>query len=130
TVVVANSSKLFDLFLRTELHDDLTGNIQRNGAYQLERLPELGFTSDTERLDLGCLNNTLPGDLRFSFGRFNEPQTVETTRTDFGYTARARDFQLLKFGSLNSRLTTQGNFEQSFYGTDTARYNYNYNLGL
>lgn len=130
TFVVANSSKLFDLFLKTELHDDLTNTIQRNGAYQLERVPEFGFTSDTERLGLGFLNRTLPGDLRFSYGRFNEPQTVDTTRTDFNYAARQRDFQLLKLGPLSTRLITQGNFEQSFYGTDTARYNYNYNLGV
>ncbi|MDF2439314.1 MAG: hypothetical protein JWN98_298, partial [Abditibacteriota bacterium] len=31
----------FDAFLRAELHDDLTGRSQVNGAYQLERLPEL-----------------------------------------------------------------------------------------
>jgi len=120
----------FDTFLRAELHDDLTGTNQRNGAYQLERIPELSLVSDTGRLKIPYLNTYLPGDLAFKIGRFNEPATTELSRTDMVYGARPRTIKLLKVGLLNSEITGAGRFEQAFYSNDTARYNYDYTLNL
>ncbi|HEX8832641.1 MAG TPA: hypothetical protein VF719_00500, partial [Abditibacteriaceae bacterium] len=131
TMIVSNRARLFDTFLRAELHDDLTGRNQVNGAYSLERLPEIGLTTDSERLGLPLLNDYLPGDVTLGFGTFNEPSSLNRlSRTSFDYRLRPQDFKLLKAGPLESNLNVGGRFEQSFYSNDTARYNYDYNFGL
>ncbi|HVF11419.1 MAG TPA: hypothetical protein VNA16_11480 [Abditibacteriaceae bacterium] len=131
SVTLRKQARLFDTFLHAELHDDLTGLNQVNGAYQLERLPEFGFTTDTQRLGLPFLSQALPGDLSLNFGHYNEPFTAQRLgRADFIYAARPRDFQILRAGGLRSRLTTAGRFEQAFYSNDTARYNYEYVFNL
>lgn len=121
----------FDAFLRAELHDDLTGRSQVNGAYQLERLPELQLSTDTQRLGLPFFERALPGELNLSIAQFNEPSSAQKlARTDFNYILRDREFSLLERGFLRSQLNVGGHFGQAFYGDDTARYNYNYNFSL
>lgn len=130
TVTLTKRGSLFDALLRTELHDDLTGRNQRNGAYQLERIPELSLVSDTSRLRVPLLNRYLPGDVSLKLGRFNEPGTTELSRTDFAYGIRPRTLQLMRVGFFKSEVTAAGRFEQAFYSNDTARYNYDYLLNF
>ena len=121
----------FDAFLRAELHDDLTGRSQVNGAYQLERLPELQLSTDTQRLGLSFFERALPGELNLSLAQFNEPSSAQKlSRTDLSYILRDREFSLLDSGFLRSKLNVGGHFGQAFYGDNTARYNYNYNFSL
>ena len=130
TLMLNRRARALDTFLNIELHDDLLGITQRNGAYALERIPELGFTTDARRLGVPFLGSALPGDITLSLGSFNEPQTKKTTRADFAYSVRPQTLQLLRAGKIESKLLTQGRFEQAFYGDNTARYNYDYSLGL
>jgi hypothetical protein len=131
TATLTRTGHLFDALLRAELHDDLTGANQRNGAYQLERLPELSLNSDTGRLRLPIFSHYLPGDVSFKFGDFNEPASLQRdSRADFSYGLRPQTFQVFRAGPLRSSLNVAGSFEQAFYSDDTARYTYNYYLNL
>ncbi len=125
TVLLTWRQKRLDTFLRAENHDDLTGVIQRNGAYQLERLPEFGFTTDTTRTPLPFFSKFAPGDITMSFGQFNEPSSGQRVfRSLLSYGFRPRTLQLLKRGKFNSQVNLAGRFEQAFYSNNTARYNY------
>ena len=125
TVLLNWRQKRVDLFLRAENHDDLTGTNQRNGAYQLERLPEFGFVTDTTRTKIPFFSKFAPGNLALGFGEFNEPSSGQKlSRTAFTYNFNPRTFALLKRGSFKSQLTAVGRFEQALYSNDTARYNY------
>ncbi len=125
TVLLNWRQKRLDLFLRAENHDDLTGTNQRNGAYQLERLPEFGFVTDTARTKIPFFSKFAPGNLALGFGEFNEPSSGQKlSRTAFTYNFNPRTFTLLKRGTFKSELTAVGRFEQAFYSNDTARYNY------
>lgn len=131
TLQLNNTGKLFDSFLRTELHDDLTGRTQINGAYALERLPEIGFTTDTDRFAIPLIKSFAPGQLALGFGSFNEPATqARLDRTDINYRSRSQSVPLLKLGAFGTTLKYAGRFDQSFYSNDTAQYNYDYNLEL
>jgi hypothetical protein len=119
----------FDAFLKAELHDDLTGRSQINGAYQLERMPELQLSTDTGRLGLGFLERFTPGDFLVSLGRFNEPSSLQQlNRSAFEYTARTRTLQVLDAGSLRSEFLVGGRFGQALYSDNTARYDYTVDL--
>jgi len=127
-VQLGRTSGLFDAFLRTELHRDF---VNKKGAYQLERLPELLFQSSTTRLPLPVVSSLLPGDFSLGFGTFNEPQfsssganlLVQNSRADFFFNARERRIRLLGAPRSGSELRLSGNFEQAFYSDNTARYN-------
>ncbi len=125
TLSVGRKDNIFDSLLRLELHDDLTGK-NRNGAYQLERLPELTLVSDTERLKVPFLSRLLPGRFDLSLGEFNEPSTTQESRALLGYTVNQRDIKLLNSGSFESKFQIAGRFGQAFYGDSSARYNYDY----
>lgn len=115
----------FDAALRAEMHDDLTGRTQRNGAYSREKLPELELTSDSQRLGLGALDRLLPANVVLSLGTYNEPETLQRlTRTRFEYNARNRELKLVDRPSLRSRFDLGGGFRQSAYSNNTARYEY------
>lgn len=123
--------RLFDALLSAELHDDLTGRTQRNGAYQLERLPELSLISDTGRLRVPLLSRYLPGDFSVKIGDFNEPSSLQRlTRADMNYGLRPQRYQVARIGRFRSELNVGGAFEQAFYSDDTARYTYAYNFNL
>lgn len=125
TVLLNWRQKRLDVFLRAENHDDLTGTNQRNGAYQLERLPEFGFVTDTSRTKIPFFSKFAPGNLALGFGEFNEPSSGQKLmRTAFTYNFNPRTLSLLKRGSFKSELTAVGRFEQAFYSNNTARYNY------
>lgn len=125
TVLLNWRQKRLDLFLRAENHDDLTGTNQRNGAYQLERLPEFGFVTDTTRTNIPFFSRFAPGNIALGLGEFNEPSSgKKLTRTAFTYNFNPRVFPILKRGKFKSELTAVGRFEQAFYSNDTARYNY------
>lgn len=131
TVLLTWRQKRLDTFLRAENHDDLTGVIQKNGAYQLERLPEFGFTTDTTRTPLPFFSKYAPGDITMSLGEFNEPSSGQRLmRTLLSYGFRPRTLQLLKRGKFNSQANLAGRFEQAFYSNNTARYNYDGFLNL
>jgi len=131
TLQVSSTGKRFDSFLRTELHDDLTGRTQINGAYSLERLPEIGFMTDTDRFSVPLLKSFAPGQMALGFGSFNEPTTRQKlNRTDMSYRTRTLSQRLLKLGAFDTTLNYGGRFDQSFYSNDTARYNYDYNMDL
>ena len=131
TFQVDRRARTFDTFLRAELHDDLTGQNQINGAYALERLPELGFSTDTDRLAIPFLGSILPGAIDLGFGVFNEPNTNQKlNRTNFDFRARNRSQRLLQLGAFESNLNIGGRFNQSFYSNNTARYAYDLNLDL
>jgi hypothetical protein len=126
-ILLSNRSRLFDTFLRAELHDDLA----RDQSYALERFPEIGLTTDTSRAGIPFLDRVLPGDITLGFGAFNEPSSrSRLDRTLFNYRARPQTQRLLSLGRFESNLTYGGRFDQSFYSNDTARYNYDYNLSL
>lgn len=126
---ITKNTRWFDAIVRTELRDDLTGRNQINGAYALERLPEVVFQSSTDRLKfpgINQLNSLLPGNISFAVGTFNEPESrKKLTRTDFRYSPNPLSWQATT-GSLRSRLQATGNFEQAFYSDSTARYQYDY----
>ena len=133
TFLLNQRGKRFDTFLRTELHDDLSDN-DLGGSYQLERVPEFGFVSDTDRFKIPFLSRVAPGELRLEVGRFSEPSfqsqgapsRQQLTRYDFFYGARQRTFGLLKLGAFRSNLETNARFNQAFYSNNTARYDYDY----
>lgn len=125
TVLLNWRQKRLDLFLRAENHDDLTGTNQINGAYQLERLPEIGFLTDTSRTNIPFFSKFAPGNIALGIGEFNEPSSGQKLlRTAFTYNFNPRTFSLLKRGKFKSELNTTGRFEQAFYSNDAARYNY------
>ncbi|HEX8552330.1 MAG TPA: hypothetical protein VF681_12340 [Abditibacteriaceae bacterium] len=131
TLQVQNRARLFDTFLRAELHDDLTGTTQINGAYALERLPEIGLSTDTERAGIPFLHSVVPGDFSLGFGTFNEPNTRQKlSRTMLDYRARQQTRRIAKIGAFESNILYAGRFNQSFYSDDTARYNYDFNVEL
>jgi hypothetical protein len=117
------TSRLFDAYLRSELHNDL----ENKRTYQLERLPELTLQTNSDRLNLPFLKRFAPGDLSLSLGQFNEPRGADEvesqSRANFVFNARARSIRLLGQGNSRSVLGFNGQFEQSFYGDHTARYN-------
>jgi len=125
---LGRTSGLFDAFLRTELHRDF---VNKKGAYQLERLPELLLQSSTARLPLPLVGSLLPGDFSLGFGTFNEPKNTigasslggQNSRADFFFNARERRVQVLGAPRSGSELRLSGNFEQAFYSDNTARYN-------
>ncbi|HEY0072946.1 MAG TPA: hypothetical protein VGB77_02515, partial [Abditibacteriaceae bacterium] len=125
TLLLNWRQKRLDLFLRAENHDDLIGTNQRNGAYQLERLPEFGFASDTTRTNIPFFSKFAPGNFTLGLGEFNEPSSGQKlTRTAFTYNFNPRTIPLIKRGSFKSEVNLVGRFEQAFYSNDTARYNY------
>ncbi len=134
-VQLGKNSRAFDLFLRTELHNDFA---RGNKAFQLERLPELLLQSDSRRLQLGALNHVVPGTLTFGVGTFNEPSFGgssstgavggQKSRADFFYNFSERSLKLVGTPKNGSLLRAAGTFEQAFYSDSTARYNYAYNL--
>ena len=134
---LGKTSKIFDLFLRAELHPDLRNNRIR----QLERLPELTLQSTTDRAPLPILSKYLPGNFTLGVGRFNEPrgfagaggQTVKNKqedRADFFYNLRDRQYRLFGQGRSQTRFRANGNFEQAFYSDSSAQYRYGYNANL
>jgi hypothetical protein len=128
---IARTGNRFDAALRAELHDDLTGTTQRNGAYQLERVPELLLSSDSQRLGVPILNRVLPGEISLSLGQFNEPTTeLDLSRAAFEYRANSRTMHLVNGSNLRSNLVLGGRFGQNVYGDDTARYNYDVNAAF
>ncbi len=131
-VQLGQTSKSFDLYLRSELHNDFA---RGNAAFQLERLPELLVQSDTSRLQLGAINRLVPGNFTFGLGTFNEPTSNasadiggQKSRADFFYNFNERHVQLIGNETNGSVFRTSGTFEQAFYSDDTARYNYAYNF--
>lgn len=125
TFLLTWRQKRLDTFIRAENHDDLTGTNQKNGAYQLERLPEIGFVTDTTRTPIPFFTRYAPGNITFGLGEFNEPSSGQKLmRTSFGYNFQPRVFRLLKRGKFTSELSAVGRFEQAFYSNNTARYNY------
>ena len=124
-ITLSKTGKAFDLFLQTELHDDLVNN----RSYTLERLPELTLQSSTDRLSLPGVGNLVPGSFTLGVGRFNEPSSNQNQgRADFRFTPLGKEYRLLGNGTSRSTFSTAGSFEQAFYSDDTARYNYDYNL--
>ena len=127
---VRKTSRLFDAYLRTELHNDL----ENERTYQLERLPELTLQTNTDRLNLPFLKQFAPGDVSFSLGQFNEPrgtdESLNESRANLVFNARPRSIRLLGEGQSTSTLGFNGQFEQTFYGDDTARYNTGVALNL
>ncbi len=134
-VQVGKTGRVFDAFLRTELHQDFAN---RHGAYQLERLPEFLLQSSTRRFGVPLLSSVLPGEFTLGFGTFNEPSfdTANTSRggqksrADFFYNASERRLSLLGNERNGSALRLAGTFEQALYSDNTARYNYAYNANL
>ncbi|BCM91177.1 hypothetical protein IAD21_03041 [Abditibacteriota bacterium] len=131
-VQVGQTGRAFDLYLRSELHNDFA---RGNAAFQLERLPELLIQSDTQRLKLGFINQVVPGNFTFGVGTFNEPSSSfsdqvggQKSRADFFYNFNERQIQLVGNQRNGSVFRTSGTFEQAFYSDDTARYNYAYNF--
>lgn len=126
------TARLFDSLLRTELHEDL----RRDGiAYQLERQPELQFTSDTNRLPLHWLHRSLPAAVNLTVGRYLEPLAGTTTgvqrdRLAFGLLGQPQTRPLWRWGSWDSRWTRQLQFQQNFYSDHSARYTYGAQLGM
>jgi hypothetical protein len=122
-------NKRFDSFLRAELHSDLTNK----QAYQLERLPELRLTSDTQRLGVPFLDRRLPGEISVALGDYNEPRfgsgdNVKLTRTMFDYNLQRREFRLINSNAARSELSVGAGFNQTLYSNDTARYQYAYDF--
>jgi hypothetical protein len=131
SLTLSKTGSLFDLYLRTELHDDLIND----RTYQVERLPELTLQSTTDRMKIAGINDIVPGSFTFALGRFTEPtgdsSTTTRDRFDFFYNVNDRTSRLLGGGkSTFSELRTGASFEQAFYSDSSARYNYSYNLGL
>lgn len=135
---LGKTAKAFDLFLRAELHPDLVNK----RVNQLERVPELTLQSSTDRLKLPVFSRFLPGNFTLALGRFNEPRAVtgangqtvfsgfKENRADLFYNFNDREYRLLGGGTSQTRFRASGNFEQAFYGDDSARYNYGYNMNL
>jgi hypothetical protein len=133
TLRLTKNSKLFDVFLNTELHNDLV----RNTTYQMERLPEITLQSATDRLKIPFVHDYLPGDFRISYGMFNEPNYGtddrlggRKSRFDMFYNARPKSWRLAGSGKSKVILSAAGNFEQAFYSDSSARYNYTYSSNL
>ncbi|HEX9996825.1 MAG TPA: hypothetical protein VGB45_06760 [Abditibacterium sp.] len=124
-ITLSKTGKAFDLYLQTELHDDLVAK----QSYTLERLPELTLQSSTDRLSIPGIGNFVPGSFTLGVGRFNEPSSSQKKgRADFRFTPLGKEYRLLGQGKSQSVLSATGSFEQAFYSDDTARYNYDYNL--
>lgn len=131
TAILNRHANLFDAALTAELHNDLTGQSQHNGAYALERLPELLLRTDTRRLglDSGALGKALEGNLVVSMGEFNEPATLmRLSRTHFEFEPRSRTLRLIDTRGLRSSFDLDGGFGQNAYSDNTARYDYNTNI--
>ena len=128
----------FNTYLRTELHNALTGLPTYDDAYQLERLPELAVSTDTTKfrkefndIYTKLLDRYFPGDINITFGDYIEPATKrDVSRVDFLYRLRPDKHTLIKKKNFESSITTLGQFQQDFYSDDTARYNYSYGLGF
>ncbi|MDQ3812774.1 MAG: hypothetical protein M3347_02350 [Armatimonadota bacterium] len=136
TFMFTQRASRFDTSLRTELHDSLADN-NLGGSYQLERIPELSFTTDTTRLKWEALRRIAPGNLRMEIGHFSEPTFAlsgsgsgatrqKKTRYDLNYNMNPRTSRLLRVGSFLSELRSAARFDQAFYSDNTARYNYEY----
>ena len=137
-LTLGKTAKNFNAILLTELHPDLV----KHRVNQLERLPQLTFQSDTQRLPLPIISKYLPGNFTVDLGSFNEPRALTNAngQTDFGglrksradlfYNATDRNVRLLGRGRSQTTFRTGGNFEQAFYSDNFSRYNYSYNFNL